>query len=86
MGLCIAFAMNGMIVAVALYAGAEETAHGPFFRALIFGFSCASVLVGGSWFFKSAWGALRRGILHLDLPIVVGVSVLVMGLLRFGVR
>jgi len=74
MGLCIAFAMNGMIVAVALYAGAEQTALGPFFRALIFGFSCASVLVGGSWFFKSAWGALRRGILHLDLPIALGIA------------
>jgi len=74
MGLCIAFAMNGMIVAVALYAGAEHTTLGPFFRALIFGFSCASVLVGGSWFFRSAFNALRRGILHLDLPIALGIA------------
>ncbi len=74
MGLTIAFAMNGMIVAIALYAGAEHTSLGPFFRALIFGFSVASVLVGGSWFFKSAFNALRRGILHLDLPIALGIA------------
>ena len=74
MGLCIAFAMNGMVVAVALYAGADQTALGPFFRALTFGFSCASVLVGGVWFFRSAFQALRRGVLHLDLPIALGIA------------
>lgn len=74
MGLCIAFAMNGMVVAVALYAGAETTSLGPFFRALTFAFSCASVLVGGTWFFRSALAALRRGVLHLDLPIALGIA------------
>lgn len=74
MGLCIAFAMNGMVVAVALYAGADQTALGPFFRALTFAFSCASVLVGGVWFFRSAFNALRRGVLHLDLPIALGIA------------
>jgi P-type Cu2+ transporter len=74
MGLCIAFAMNGMVVAVALYAGAETSALGPFFRAMTFAFSCMSVLVGGSWFFRSAFHALRRGVLHLDLPIALGIA------------
>lgn len=74
MGLCIAFAMNGMVVAVALYAGAETSTLGSLFRAMTFGFSCASVLVGGSWFFKSAFSALRRGVLHLDLPIALGIA------------
>ncbi len=74
MGLTIAFAMNGMVVAVALYAGADSSALGPFFRAMTFAFSCASVLVGGSWFFRSAFNALRRGVLHLDLPIALGIA------------
>ncbi|MBI2391331.1 MAG: heavy metal translocating P-type ATPase metal-binding domain-containing protein [Deltaproteobacteria bacterium] len=78
MGLSIALAMNGMIVAISLYAGLE---HGPlahFFRTLSFGFALASVAVGGSYFFRSAFAALRRGILHLDLPIALGI------LLAFG--
>ncbi len=74
MGLCIAFAMNGMIVAVALYAGAGSATIGHFFRAISFGFATASVLVGGSFFFQSAFAALRRGILHLDLPIALGIA------------
>jgi len=78
MGLCIAFAMNGMLFSVSLYAGLETGALAHFFRTLSFGFACASVAVGGSYFFKSAFAALRRGILHLDLPIALGI------LLAFG--
>lgn len=78
MGLCIAFAMNGMIIAISLYAGLETGALAHFFRTISFGFACASVLVGGSYFFRSAFQALRRGILHLDLPIALGI------LLAFG--
>lgn len=73
MGLCIAFAMNGMIIAISLYAGLEHGALAHFFRTLSFGFGTASVLVGGSYFFRSAFQALRRGILHLDLPIALGI-------------
>jgi Cu2+-exporting ATPase len=78
MGLCIAFAMNGMIIAISLYAGLEHGALAHFFRTISFGFGVASVAVGGSYFFRSALQALRRGILHLDLPIALGI------LLAFG--
>lgn len=73
MGVCIAIAMNTMILAVAVYAGLRE---GPIFRLfeiLSFVLSFVSVVVGGSVFFRSAIQALRRGVLHLDLPIALGI-------------
>jgi Cu2+-exporting ATPase len=73
MGICIAIAMNSMILAVSIYAGLEEPALLALFHKLNFTFSIASVAVGGTVFFKSAWQAIRRGILHLDIPIAVGI-------------
>ena len=74
MGICIALAMNAMIFAIATYAGLRE---GPTFDLLQrwnLGISIASVAVGGSVFFRSAWQGLRRGFLRLDLPIALGVG------------
>ncbi len=74
MGLCIAIAMNTMIFGIAIYCGLAE---GPIFRlfhALDFALSFISVLVGGTVFFRSAWQALRRRVLHLDLPIALGIA------------
>lgn len=87
LGLCVAIAMNTMIFGIAIYAGLSE---GPLFRtfhALNFGLSFVSVAVGGPVFFRSAWRALRRGVLHLDLPISLGI-VLAFGAsaLSFAVR
>jgi Cu2+-exporting ATPase len=73
LGVCAALAMNAMIFAVAFYAG---LAAGPTFRlfqALVFGLSTLSVLVGGSVFIRSAWQALRQRVLHMDLPIALGI-------------
>ena len=74
MGICIALAMNAMIFAIATYAGLRA---GPTFDLLQrwnLGVSIASFAVGGSVFFRSAWQGLRRGILHLDLPIAIGIG------------
>jgi Cu2+-exporting ATPase len=73
MGVCVAIAMNSMIFAVSLYAGLDE---GPIFRlfhAINFGLSIVSVAVGGSVFIRSSWQALQRGVMHLDLPIALGI-------------
>jgi Cu2+-exporting ATPase len=78
MGVCIAVAMNAMIFAVAFYAGLSD---GPLFRLfhhIEFGLGAVSVVVGGSVFFRSAYEGLRRGVLHLDMPIALGI------LLAFG--
>jgi len=73
MGVCIAIAMNTMIFGVAIYCGLEEGRVYQLFHALDFGLSVVSVLVGGTVFFRSAWQALRRRVLHLDLPIALGI-------------
>lgn len=73
MGLCIAIAMNTMIFGIAIYCGLAEGRLYRLFHALDFALSFLSVLVGGSVFFRSAWQALRRRVLHLDLPIALGI-------------
>jgi Cu2+-exporting ATPase len=74
MGVCIAIAMNAMLFGFAVYAGLAEGRVYHLFQALSFALAIASVVVGGSLFFRSAWQAVRRGILHLDLPIAIGIA------------
>jgi P-type Cu2+ transporter len=72
-GVSVALSMNAMFFAAAIYFGLRE---GPIYRLLHgLNFACASlaVLVGAPVFLKSAWTALRKRILHLDLPIAVGI-------------
>jgi Cu2+-exporting ATPase len=74
MGVCVAVSMNSMIFAIPLYAGLED---GPIFRlftGLNFGLAAIAVGVGGPVFFRSAWQALRHRVLHLDLPIALGIA------------
>lgn len=73
MGLAIAIAMNSMIFAIALYAGLDEGPLFRFFHLINFGLSSLSVLVGAPVFVRPAWQALRRGIVHVDLPIALGI-------------
>ncbi|MFW6067532.1 MAG: heavy metal translocating P-type ATPase [Myxococcota bacterium] len=73
-GICVALAMNGMMFAAAIHLGLRE---GPVYALLSqLGWAAAllSVLVGGPVFFRSAWHGLRRGVLHLDLPIALGIA------------
>jgi len=74
MGICIAIAMNTMIFGFAIYCGLEEGRVYRLFHALDFALSIVSILVGGSVFFRSAYQALRRRVLHLDLPIALGIA------------
>lgn len=74
MGISIALAMNTMFLSFGIYFGLAE---GPFYelsRQISFALCAATVLVGGSFFFKAAWASLRRGLLHLDLPIALGIG------------
>jgi len=74
MGVCIAIAMNTMIFGIAVYAGLAEGRVYRLFHGLDFTLSLVSVLVGGTVFFRSAWAALERRVLHLDLPIALGIA------------
>ena len=80
MGICIAAALNTMIFSLCYYAGLGE-GEGRLYEVLGW---CNAVLaliavaVGGSLFVGAAWQGLRRRVVHLDLPIAVGI------LLGFG--
>jgi Cu2+-exporting ATPase len=78
MGICIAIVMNAMTFTIAIYAGLDSGPLYRLFNELNLGLSLLSVVVGGSVFFTSAWQGLRRGLLHLDAPIALGI------LLAFG--
>lgn len=73
MGISVALAMNTMVLSLAIYLGLSD---GPLYelaRQLGFALATGTVLIGGSYFVRSAWQGLRRGLLHLDLPIALGV-------------
>jgi len=74
LGLCGAFALNSMVFTLPRYLGMEDD----FAFARIFGLitllsATFSILVGGSYFIKKAWSALRHRVLHIDLPIALGI-------------
>jgi Cu2+-exporting ATPase len=75
-GIAAALAMNAMIFAFSRYFGLDPVKDGDvasWFKAGEVLIATASVAVGGSWFIKSAGRALLRGVIHLDLPIALGV-------------
>jgi Cu2+-exporting ATPase len=80
MGLCGAFAMNAMAFSLPRYLGMEDSfALAPIF--LMAAATCATlaVLTGGSYFINRAWHSLRAGVLHMDLPIAIGILAAYLG-------
>jgi Cu2+-exporting ATPase len=74
LGLCAAFAMNAMLNSVPAYLGMKQDEQfAELFRLLAAFFATLSMLVGGSYFATRAWASLRRGKLHMDLPIALGL-------------
>jgi Cu2+-exporting ATPase len=72
-GICAALAMNVMLFAAAIYLGLRE---GPIFELLndlSYAAGVLAVLVGGTVFIGSALRAVRRRVLHLDVPIALGI-------------
>ncbi len=75
LGVCSAAALNVMIFSLCYYAGLAQS-EGALYTALgrwSFALSSVAVLAGGSLFIRSAWESLRRRIVHLDLPIALGI-------------
>lgn len=79
LGLCVAIAMNSMIFGIAIYAGLDRGPLYSLFTTLNFALGAAAVAVGGTVFFRSAWRAASRGVLHLDLPIALGIALAFLG-------
>ncbi|MCC6475891.1 heavy metal translocating P-type ATPase [bacterium] len=76
MGIAGAVAGNIMLLAAALYAG-EYSGIDPeqanLFRWLSLGLSLPAVFYSAQPFFKGAWAGLRMKMLHMDLPISLGI-------------
>jgi len=74
LGLCAALAMNTMLFTLPRYLGmSEEFQFAPLFHRLTLILGTLSFLIGGSYFFVRSYRSLRQGVLHIDLPISLGL-------------
>ncbi|MCB9881705.1 MAG: heavy metal translocating P-type ATPase metal-binding domain-containing protein [Planctomycetes bacterium] len=75
LGVCVALAMNAMMFAFSHYFGLDrkDAAIDDLFRYLSLAIASAAVVVGGPVFFRGALAGIRRRVLHLDLPISLGI-------------
>ncbi|NND71614.1 MAG: heavy metal translocating P-type ATPase [Rhodothermales bacterium] len=84
-GVSWAFAGNVMLLAFALYSGLtleSDPVYASAARWASFAIAAASVVYGGSVFFKTAWASLKGAVrnrtlrqLHIDTPISLGIIV-----------
>jgi Cu2+-exporting ATPase len=72
LGITGALAGNAMMLAGALYAGADG-GFGRLFEWLSLLLATPAVTYGAWPFYRSAWSGVRLGVVHLDLPIVIGL-------------
>jgi len=73
-GLCTAFVMNTMLFTLPTYFGMEaDFPYARLFGTLSLAFGTLSMLAGGGYFVRRAWSGLRHGLLHIDLPISLGI-------------
>ena len=73
-GLSAAFTMNVMLFTFPTYFGMEQTfVYARLFGTLSLVFGTLSLLTGGGYFLQRAWQGLRLGVLHIDLPISLGI-------------
>ncbi len=74
-GLAAAFTMNVMLFALPTYFGmGADFAYAHLFSTLAMGFATLSLLTGGGYFLVRAWRALQAGVMHVDLPIALGIT------------
>ena len=74
LGLCAALAMNTMLFTLPRYLGmSADFEFAPLFQRLTLILGTASFLIGGSYFFIRTWHSLRQRVLHIDLPISLGL-------------
>ncbi|MFW2388429.1 MAG: heavy metal translocating P-type ATPase [Polyangiales bacterium] len=72
-GICAALAANVMLFGAAMYLGLREGPVYELLNQLSYAAGVLAVLVGGSVFIGSAFRAIRRRVLHLDVPIALGI-------------
>jgi Cu2+-exporting ATPase len=75
LGLCAAFAMNVMLFTLPVYFGMKEDfEYARLFGTLSMLFGTLSMLAGGGYFLGRAAQSLRLGVIHIDLPIAIGIT------------
>jgi Cu2+-exporting ATPase len=78
-GVCAALAGNTMFLGAATYLGLDSGPLSALFQNLSLAAATLSALVGGSYFVERALAGVKRGVLHLDLPIAVGMGLAYLG-------
>lgn len=80
LGLCGFFLLNTMLFTLPGYLGmAGGFFLAPLFQLLGALFATLSLAIGGSYFIRRAWQAARNKVLHIDLPIALGLVVAYLG-------
>ncbi|BDS08859.1 copper-translocating P-type ATPase [Oceaniferula spumae] len=80
LGICGAFALNAMGFSLPRYLGMPaDFMFAGIFELITMLSATLAMLVGGSWFIQRAVQSLRAGILHMDTPIALGVSLAYLG-------
>lgn len=80
LGICGALAMNTMAFTLPRYSGmsASDELH-ELLTIIAIASSTLAFFIGGTYFFKRAWSALRLGNIHMDLPISIGLILAFLG-------
>ena len=74
LGICAALAMNAMLFTLPGYLGMERAFQfTQLFERITLAVGTLSLLIGGSYFFTRTWHSLRNRVLHIDLPISLGL-------------
>nr|WP_283773422.1 heavy metal translocating P-type ATPase [Altererythrobacter sp. KTW20L] len=66
--------MNVMLLSVSVWSGAEGSTR-DLFHWISAAIALPAVAYAGQPFFRSAWGALKRGTTNMDVPISIGVII-----------
>ncbi len=75
LGVCAFLALNTMLFTLPGYLGmTDDFRFAELFELLALLFATISFGVGGLWFVGRAWDAARMGVMHIDLPIALGVT------------
>jgi Cu2+-exporting ATPase len=78
MGIAAASAMNILLLSISQYAGDRtgiEAGYSALFRWVSLGLALPAVLYSAWPYYRGAWSGLRRRVLHMDLPISLGIAV-----------
>lgn len=80
LGVTAGLAMNTMAFTLPTYLGMEANdALARLFAMVTFASATLALAVGGSYFFQRAWTAVKLRVLHMDIPISIGLAAAYLG-------